>query len=244
MTTAEKNHALYEIMCAEQDNFRKQLKSLPPEEILSHAYEYTVRENIVLAMEDKDLTDAQADVLLAMDKPLAAIYNEFQKIDTSYMEIVSDCIEARANAELREAFKRREALRKLPVYPYSGSYAREHDELELYRKSRRANVACRDAIDKAISEHYKDNSLDGKAAVAQVVEQFGFDRMLHICACTVRDKERDGRISQDNIRWAHTLPIFEDNDGFASTGAWTTLWTAPILRCSICSWMRRGASIC
>ena len=39
MTTAEKNHALYEIMCAEQDNFRKQLKSLPPEEILSHAYE-------------------------------------------------------------------------------------------------------------------------------------------------------------------------------------------------------------
>ena len=39
MTTKEKNNALYEIMCAEQATFREQLKSLPPEEIISHAYE-------------------------------------------------------------------------------------------------------------------------------------------------------------------------------------------------------------
>lgn len=214
MTTAEKNHALYEIMCAEQDNFRKQLKSLPPEGILSHAYEYTVREDIVLAMEDAELTDAQADVLLAMDKPLSAVYNEFSNRDTSYMDILADCITERADTELRIEQERREALRNLPLYPYPGDYAREHNELELYRESRRANVACRDAIDKAIAEHYKDNSLDCKAAVAQVVDEFGYERMLHICACTIRDKEWDGRISRDNIQWAHTVPIFEDNDGF------------------------------
>lgn len=130
------------------------------------------------------------------------------------MDIVADCITERADTELRIEQERREALRNLPLYPYPGDYAREHNELELYRESRRANVACRDAIDKAISENYRDNCLDCKAAVAQVVEQFGYERMLHICACTIRDKEWDGRISQDNIQWAHTVPIFEDNDGF------------------------------
>ena len=214
MTTEEKNSALYEKMSAEQDAFREQLKSLPPEEILSHAYEYTVREDIVMAMEEAELSDAQADVLLAMEKPLSAVYNEFSNKETSYMEIVADSIAGRANAELRIAQERREALRNLPLYPYPGSYAREHDELEQYRESRKANVDCRDAIDKAISENYHDNSLDSRTAIKQVVDEFGYERMLHICACTVRDKEWDGRISQDNIRWAHTFPIFEDNDGF------------------------------
>ena len=215
MTTKEKNNALYEIMCAEQATFRGQLKSLPPEEIISHAYEYSIREDIVLAMEDAELTDEQADVLLAMDKPLSAVYNEFSKRDTSYMDIVADCITERANTELRIEQERREALRKLPVYLYPGDYAREHDALALYRESRRANVACRDAIDAAISEHYHDNSLDVKAAVAQVVDVFGYDRMLHVCANTVRQKEWDGRISRDNIQWARTLPIYEDKDGFS-----------------------------
>ena len=43
---ADKNTALYEKMAAEQDKFRDWLKSQPPEEILNHAYEYAVREDI------------------------------------------------------------------------------------------------------------------------------------------------------------------------------------------------------
>ena len=215
MTTEEKNTTLYEKMSAEQNAYRDWLKSQSPEEILNHAYEYTVREDIVMAMEDAELTDAQADVLLAMEKPLSAVYNEFSDRETSYMDIVADCIAARANVELREAFKRREALHKLPVYLYPGDYAREHDEIDQYRESRKANIACRDAIDTAIREHYHDNSLDVKAAVAQVVDVFGYDRMLHVCANTVRQKEWDGRISRDNIQWAHTLLIYEDKDGFS-----------------------------
>ena len=169
----------------------------------------------MLAMEDAELTDEQADVLLAMDKPLSAVYNEFSKRDTSYMDIVADCITERANTELRIEQERREALRKLPVYLYPGDYAREHNETDQYRESRKANIACRDAIDAAISEHYHDNSLDVKAAVAQVADVFGYDRMLHVCANTVRQKEWDGRISRDNIQWARTLPIYEDKDGFS-----------------------------
>ncbi len=43
------NTALYEKMAAEQDKFRDWLKSQPPEEILNHTYEYTIREDIVMA---------------------------------------------------------------------------------------------------------------------------------------------------------------------------------------------------
>ena len=64
MNSNEKNTALYEKMAAEQDTFRDWLKSQSPEEVLNHAYEYTVREDIVMAMEELELSDAQAQALL------------------------------------------------------------------------------------------------------------------------------------------------------------------------------------
>ena len=60
MNTNDLNTALYEKMAAEQDKFRDWLKSQPPEEVLNHAYEYTIREDIVMAMEELELTDTQA----------------------------------------------------------------------------------------------------------------------------------------------------------------------------------------
>ena len=46
MTNEELNTRLYEKMFAEQEQFRDWLLSQPPAEILNHAYEYTVREDI------------------------------------------------------------------------------------------------------------------------------------------------------------------------------------------------------
>ena len=59
MDTNDLNYLLYEKMSDEQDIFRDWLKSLPREEMLYHAYEYSVREDIVMAMENMELTDAQ-----------------------------------------------------------------------------------------------------------------------------------------------------------------------------------------
>ena len=63
MNTNNLNTALYEKMATEQEKYRDWLKSQPPEEILHHTYEYTVREDIVMAMEELELTDAQAQAL-------------------------------------------------------------------------------------------------------------------------------------------------------------------------------------
>ena len=39
------------------------------------------------------------------------------------------------------------------------------------------------------------------------------EQMLYVLAATVRHFDYDGRISQDNKRWANTIPVYENKDG-------------------------------
>lgn len=48
MGETDYNALLYDKMKAEQDKYRDWLLSQPPEEILNHTYEYTMREDIVM----------------------------------------------------------------------------------------------------------------------------------------------------------------------------------------------------
>ena len=98
-----------------------------------------------------------------------------------------------------------------PIYPYSAAYAREHGELDAYRASRKANVACKQAIEAVIREHYHDNSL-GKEGAQQVIAQFGLERVQYVLANTVRQMDWDGRISPDNKAWARNIPVYEDKN--------------------------------
>lgn len=102
-------------------------------------------------------------------------------------------------------------IRDLPVYQHSAGYAQEHGELEAYRASHEANIACKEAVETLIGEYYQDNRLC-EGAVARLVEQFGFDRPLYVLANTVREKGDDGRISQASREWAETIPVAEDKD--------------------------------
>ena len=211
MTNEERNTALYQKMFAEQEVFRDWLKGHSPEEILNHAYEYTVREDILLSLEYHDLSDAQADALMKSPSPLADVFQDFEKLETSHMETVWDCLEGRADTLLEE---QRRTLRETPVYPYPASYAHEHGELNQYRTSNEANMACKKAIEGAIRDHYRGYSLDGKAAVAEVVRAFGTERTMYILANTVRQKDWDGRISPSNKDWAKSIPIQKNPDAW------------------------------
>ena len=212
MTNEEHNTALYQKMFAEQETFRDWLKSLPPEEILNHAYEYTVREDILLSLEYHDLSDAQSEALMESPSPLADVLRDFEKLETGHMDTVWDCLENRADSILED---QRRAPRETPVYPYPASYAQEHGELEQYRASNRANAACKKAIEAAIREHYDGNSLDSQAA-AQVVEAFGLDRTLYVLANTVQQKDWDGRISPGNKEWAKSILIQNNPDAWGT----------------------------
>lgn len=308
MNINEKNTALYEKMAAEQDTFRDWLKSQPPEEVLHHAYEYSVREDIVMAMEELELSDKQAQALLDSLSPLADVYRHFEKLETGYMDVIRESIEDRADEmsvqraalmeqakELIDRFCQSEygsgadfsnpaavgiayttltddefpiqvnvdleqcridrflnetpleswqypslaslvtdALENLdfddlvfvteqelesvrlsepekpetvPIYPHSAAYASEHGEMAQYRASLQANLACKEAIEQAISAHYGDNRLNTEAAVKEVLEKFDPERVQVILANTVLKKEHDGRISRDNKAWAKTIPL-------------------------------------
>ena len=306
MTNEELNTALYKKMFAEQDKFRDWLKSQPSAEVLNHAYEYTVREDILLSLEYNDLTDAQASALLASPSPLADIYQEFDRMESSHMEDIWSCIESRADAmqvsqldqakqlinefcmseydapadfddlsridvayttvgndgyplqvyvDLKEYKIEREleerpldvrqyssleelienelkgmdfqelvavteaeiqtaltaaeeevALSDLPVYRENFDYARECREVETYRISLQANIACKEAIEQAISQSYDGRRL-AEGTAAKVMNQFGAERVLYVLANTIQQKEWDGRFTYPNKEWAKTVSI-------------------------------------
>lgn len=211
MESEKMKDALFEKMSAEQDKYRAWLVAQPPEEILNHTSEYTTREDILMAMEFAELTEAQVNALLESPTPLADVYKNWGNMDYNLNSIVL-AIEDRADTVIRQA----EELYKSPVYKYPGSYARENGELEQYLASNKANIACREAIEKAVNEHYNHNRLDSKAAVKDVVGKFGYDRTLYVLAVTVRRMDWDGRISNKNKEWARTVPVFEDPDGWGN----------------------------
>ena len=97
MTNEQWNTTLYKQMFAEQEQFRDWLLAQPPQEILNHAYEYVMREDILLSLEHNDLTDAQAEALLTSPSPLADVYAEFDKLENSHMEELWNCIESQAD---------------------------------------------------------------------------------------------------------------------------------------------------
>ena len=96
--------------------------------------------------------------------------------------------------------------REYPVYRHTFDYAVAHGEEKQYRDSFHANVACKGAIEKAISQHYANNCMDALAS-QQVVHEFGFDRTLYVLANTIQLKDWDGRFSQDNKSWARSVQI-------------------------------------
>ena len=97
MTNEELNTALYQKMFDEQERFRDELLSMSPAEVLDHAYEYTVREDLLLTLEYHDLEDGQAKALLKLKEPLKKLFAQFEASETSYMDMVRDTIDTYTN---------------------------------------------------------------------------------------------------------------------------------------------------
>ena len=64
------------------------------------------KEDIVLALEEYDLSDKQCKALLKSPSPLADVFKDFEKRETDHMDIIRDTIECRANAVIRADFLR------------------------------------------------------------------------------------------------------------------------------------------
>ena len=99
----------------------------------------------------------------------------------------------------------------VPVYREMANYAYEAGELDMYRASRDANMACKEAIEAAISENYVDYRLSTRVAVETVLEQFSEERVQYVLANTVQHNLHDGRYHAENKDWAGRISVCEEN---------------------------------
>lgn len=106
MTNEELNTALYEKMFSEQETYRAWLLAQPPEEILNHTYEYTVREDILMSLEYNSLPNTQVQALLKSPSPLADVFAAWEDRETSYMEEIWQTVTVRAKEEDTEVPER------------------------------------------------------------------------------------------------------------------------------------------
>ena len=103
-------------------------------------------------------------------------------------------------------------IKTIPVYRYPACYAEQEGELDLYRESFVANVACKETIEITIATSYDAATycLDAEKAARRVIEVCGLERVVYVLANTIRQKEWDGRFSAANKQWAKTVPVCLD----------------------------------
>ena len=116
------------------------------------------------------------------------------------------------NVELMNEF-----LTKPPVYKETAEYAINNGEIDLYRRSMRANVECRMAIEDAIADGYDGLRLD-TSSVKDIIKQFGTERVEYVLANTVQQKDWDGRFSLGNKAWAKEISVCPENRAAFSVG--------------------------
>lgn len=95
---------LYQKMYAEQERYRAWFLAQPPYEILRHTYEYTIRQDILIAMEESRLSTKQAQVLLKSSCPSADVYEHFRDQEHGHMKQIRSAIVTRANSIILEEF--------------------------------------------------------------------------------------------------------------------------------------------
>ena len=83
------------------------------------------------------------------------------------------------------------------LYPYSAEYARQRGEESLWRASYLSNMDCKDAIRKAVWQHYDGAHLDGDC-LAKVIQEFGYKRTAWVLANTIQQLEWGGQYSSEN----------------------------------------------
>lgn len=191
-------------MTEELNTYRAWLLTQPPEEILHHAYEYSVKQDIILNVADAGLSPAQIETMLRSPCPLEDVFKEASYSDMSeYNSFLSFCFAERADAEIAKQ-------RAAPIYDGTAREAKERGELDKFKASAEADENCKTAVENAIARNYDGSRLNTKAAIAEVREQFGEKRMVRVTASLILNRPHDGRISPETMAWADKKTVSKE----------------------------------
>lgn len=100
----------------------------------------------------------------------------------------------------------------MSIYYHSGTYARDHGELEQYRAtSKECAICCRD-IETIISARFDGMHLEHEA-IDEALAIHGAELVGLVLSSTVIYKAWDGRFSLANKAWAHTVKQLDREPG-------------------------------
>lgn len=99
------------------------------------------------------------------------------------------------------------------VYRHSVEVAKEKGELDAWRSSHRANIACKQAIEATVREHFDGMHL-APGCVQAVLRDFGYLRTAYVLSNTLQEKDFDGRFSRLNRAWFEQIKVPEDRNNF------------------------------
>ena len=112
MDTEELNLQLYNKMSAEFEKFKEELLNSSPQEVLDRAYEYIIKDDIVLSLECSDLTASRADALLKSENSLDEVYDAWMESESSHIDEIREVLDSAAESLIRDAQHQREAKAK------------------------------------------------------------------------------------------------------------------------------------
>ena len=102
---------------------------------------------------------------------------------------------------------------KCKFYKYPAAYAREHDELKLYRESFKRSIACKAAIEAAITDNWDGMELAEDTA-KPILEEFGAERTLYVVAKSIQELDLPGRFNTSTVSWAKRHGTIKDWDSW------------------------------
>ena len=153
--------------------------------------------------ETKELKSSLETIRSTAAEMIESIDAKLKELVASREQTAEQAVEAPAEKPISH--------KDVPIYREMANYAYEAGELDAYRASYQANVACRDAIEAASSDSYGDNRLNTHAAVESVMEKFSTERVAYVLANTVQQKNHDGRLSPSVKEWAKSVEVCAEN---------------------------------
>ena len=115
MTKEMMEEKLYQRMQEENQQFLAELREQTEGDVITRAYEIACRDNILMLFEEETgLTPQQLNVLLRFEHPLAELYDDWIKRETSEMDNFRSSIECCASDAIRRDKERKAQKKDVP----------------------------------------------------------------------------------------------------------------------------------
>lgn len=108
MTNEELNAELYRRMCDEFNDYEDKLLEEDPMEMLQSAYGYFIRQDILYAVEEMELSDKECEVLLAQEHPLSSVFSHWEDQESSHMDEIRNLLHVTSDELIKNRAKESE----------------------------------------------------------------------------------------------------------------------------------------